>query len=104
MLKYWYISIFITNITPNQFNAINDHVFSVDCSDQVNNTDDTWGYECPVEITDQTTLESQSGNKLDIDNFRKGSVVKVTLVSTTDLINDSKPFRAEKVIKATESE
>ncbi|WP_163537358.1 hypothetical protein [Gracilibacillus sp. YIM 98692] len=79
-------------------------MFIVDCSDEVNKTDDTLGYECPIEVTDETTLEEQGGKKLNIQNFSEGSVVKVTLNSNKDIMNDAKPFRADKVTKLSKSE
>lgn len=87
-----------------EINAINNNVFRVDCSDEVNKTDDTWGYECPIEVTVETALEEQSGKKLNFENFSEGSVVEVTLTSSRDLMNDAKPFRADKVTKLSESE
>ena len=72
-------------------------VLIVDCSDEVNKTDNAWGYECPIEVTDETTLEEQSGKKLNFENFSEGSLVEITLTSSIDLMNDAKPFRADKI-------
>ncbi|MDL4839658.1 hypothetical protein [Aquibacillus rhizosphaerae] len=87
-----------------EISSISDNVVTVDCSNEVNKTDDTWGYECPVKVTDETLLEEKGGKKLNIENFREGSIVEVILTSQKNLIEDAKPFRAKKVTVLSESE
>ena len=71
-----------------EINSINVNVLTVDCSDEVNKTNDTWGYECPIEVTDKTTLQTTSGKKINFENFSEGQLVEITLSSSRDLMKD----------------
>ncbi|MRH43275.1 hypothetical protein GH741_11345 [Aquibacillus halophilus] len=82
-----------------EINAINDNVFTIDCSDEVNKTDDLWGFECSVQVIDETLLKDKNGKKLKFEDFKEGLEVEVILNSPTDLMNDTEPLIADKITK-----
>lgn len=78
--------------------SVQDNIITVDCSDEeVNHTSDTWGYSCPVQITEETVLEDAEGNILKIEEIKRGIEVEVILKATTNLMKERDQIFAENV-------
>ncbi|WP_138416579.1 hypothetical protein [Aquibacillus sediminis] len=79
---------------------IQDQLLTVDCSDEVNHTQDDWGYDCPVQLTSETSLVDHDQQPITVQDLEKtkGYVkVEVTLVSPTNLMENSDDIIAKQV-------
>ena len=87
--------------------TINVNTMIVDCSEQVEKTEDTMsdaGYTCSVQITEKTTFRNQNREKLNIEDFQKESIVQVILTNpkTISQNQSSRDLEAMEIILINE--
>ncbi|TFB14137.1 hypothetical protein E3U55_14585 [Filobacillus milosensis] len=80
-----------------EIDGVKDHVIYVNCSKELNKTDNDFGVECPIEVTDSTNLIDENGNEFTIKDLNKGNKVKVTLTSSLE-IKTKGNYKATKII------
>ncbi|WP_124222168.1 hypothetical protein [Aquisalibacillus elongatus] len=74
-----------------------DDVIAVNCSDELNKTNNDFGVECLIEVTDDTNLVDNQGNEITINDIQEGSNIKVTLTSSIE-IKTKDNYKAEEIV------
>ena len=90
-----------------KISTIKENAFIVDCSEQVENIEDTMsdvGYSCSVQITEKTTFRNQNREKLNVEDFPKESMVQVILAEPRTISQNerSREVEAKEIILMSE--